>query len=149
MDKVFGMIPAGSGPIWFVAGISLILLAAIALLVFVGYSSKNIKFEVNDQGLRISSALYGRFIPRADIVTDGVKVIDLRVNTEYTPASKSNGSGLPGYNEGWFKLKNKEKALLFLTDRAHVVYVPTNKGYSVLMSVLESDEFAGLIRNLH
>jgi phosphosulfolactate phosphohydrolase-like enzyme len=50
--------------------------------------------------------------------------------------------------EGWFKLKNKEKALVFVTDKSHIVYVPTTKGYSVMMSVLDADTFAASIRNL-
>ena len=148
MDKVFNMIPAGSGPILFVAGISLLLVLALGLVAFIGYSSRHVKFEVNDQGLRISRTIYGRFIPVADLVKDGVRVIDLRVDSQYTPQKRTNGAGLPGYSEGWFKLKNDEKALLFVTDRSRLVYVPTNQGYSVLLSVMEADEFASSIRNL-
>ena len=35
----------------------------------------------------------------------------------------------------------KTKALLFVTDRRQVVYLPTTEGFSVLMSVSEPDRF--------
>jgi hypothetical protein len=146
MERIFGIIPASSGPIIFMAVVALVLLLVIGLLGFISYSSKNVKFEVSDEGLRISPSIYGRFIPREEIVAAGVRVFDLNIESEYQPKRRTNGAGLPGYAEGWFKLQNKEKALLFLTDRSSVVYIPTTKDYSVLLSVKEAEEFAGLIR---
>jgi hypothetical protein len=48
---------------------------------------------------------------------------------------------MPGYQSGWFRLKNGEKALLYLTDRSRAVYVPTTAGYSVLLSPDDPDGF--------
>ena len=146
MDRVFGIIPASSGPVWFAVGIAVVLVLVLALMAFIAYSSKNVRFELNDEGLRISRSIYGRFIPRGDIDPAGVMVLDLRAEPVYAPKSRTNGAGLPGYAEGWFKLKNGEKALLFLTDRSSVVYIPTTKKYSVLLSVSEADEFSELLR---
>lgn len=147
VEKIFGIIPSSSGPVLFTAGISLVLVLVIGLLAFIAYSSRNVRFEVSDGGLRISRSLYGRLIPRGDVVADGVRVIDLRVDSQYAPKWRTNGAGLPGYAEGWFKLKNQEKALLFVTDRSRVVYIPTRKGYAVMLSVRETAEFAELIRH--
>ncbi len=55
--------------------------------------------------------------------------------------TRTNGAGLPGYQAGWFRLQSGEKALVFVTDLERVVYVPTNEGYSLLLSVEEPDEF--------
>ena len=44
------------------------------------------------------------------------------------------GTGLPGYQSGWFRLRNGERALVYLTDRRKAVYVPTALGYSLLLS---------------
>jgi len=147
MERVFGIIPASSGPYIFIWIFSLILVAVIALFIFIGYSSRHVQFEVNDEGLRISRALYGRFIPREQIYADGVTVVDLNTDSVYKPKSRTNGIGLPGYSEGWFRLQNKEKALLFVTDRSSVVYIPTSQGYAVMLSVKEADEFAESLRN--
>ncbi len=146
MEKAFGIIPASSGPYIFIWAISLVLIAVIVLFIFIGYSSRHMNFTVSDEGLRIGPGLYGRFIPRGDINAEGVRVINLNADAEYKPKWRTNGAGLPGYSAGWFKLANKEKALLFVTDRSRVVYIPTNKDYSVLLSVREAEEFADLIK---
>lgn len=141
MVRTFGIIPAGPGPLIFAAALSLLMLALIALFVYIGYSSRNTRFEVSEQGLRIKGGLYGRFIPREEIDSQNIQVLNLNASTVYKPARKTNGSTLPGYSEGWFKLKNGEKALLFVTDRSSVVYIPTSQNYSVILSVSNPDEF--------
>jgi hypothetical protein len=151
MERVFGIIPATSGPyifIWiFSVVMGVITLGVIAMLVMFGYQAKHAQFTVNDQGLRINPGMYSRFIPKEDINTAGVKVINLNTESAYKPKWRTNGAGLPGYAAGWFKLANKEKALVFVTDRSSVVYIPTTENYSVLLSVREADEFADLIQH--
>ena len=141
MVRTFGIIPAGSGPMIFSAALSLLMLAVIALFIFISYSSQHARFEVSDQGLRITGGIYGRFIPREAIDSQNIQVINLNTSTDYKPGMRTNGTSLPGYSEGWFRLKNKEKALLFVTDRSSVVYIPTNQDYSVMLSVSQPDEF--------
>ena len=147
MEKIFGIIPASSGPYIFILVISFILICIVALFIFIGYSSRHVSFVVSDEGLRIRGAMYGRFIPSGDIVGEGVKVVNFEIDSEYKPKRRTNGIGLPGYSEGWFKLKNDEKALMFVTERSSVVYIPTTKDYSVLLSVREAEEFAGMIKH--
>jgi hypothetical protein len=147
MERVFGIIPASSGPVIFLLVVAVVLILVVGLLAFIAYSSKNVRFELSDEGLRISRSLYGRFIPREEIAAEAVRVVDLNIDSEYKPKRRTNGAGLPGYAEGWFKLKNDEKALLFVTDCSSVVYIPTRKDYSVLLSVREAEEFAELIKH--
>ena len=65
-----------------------------------------------------------------------------------TPQRRTMGTGLPGYQAGWYRLKNGERALLYLTDRSRAVYVPTTAGYSVLLSPAEPDAFMSAIRSI-
>ncbi len=141
MVRTFSITPASLTPFISLAAIGVLLIALLGLFAFIGYSAKNIKFEVSDQGLRIKGGIYGRFIPREEIMKEGVKIIDLNTSPEYKPRIRTNGIGLPGYSEGWFKLKNNEKALLFVTDYSKVVYIPTNQAYSSLLSVSNPEEF--------
>lgn len=139
--RTFDITPASSTPLIFIAVIGLIFLLLLGFFARIGYSTRNTKFEISDQGLRINGGIYGRFIPKEEIATENIKTIDLTTYPEYQPRIRTNGIGLPGYAEGWFRLKNKEKALLFVTDRSNVVYVPTRQGYSVLLSVSNAAEF--------
>jgi len=141
MDKTFGIIPASPAPLITILVISILLLLILGLFAFIGYSSRNVKFEVSDQGLRIKGGIYGRLIPKEDIAGESVKIVDFNTSPEYKPRIRTNGVGLPGYSEGWFKLRNNEKALLFVTDRSNVVYIPTKQNYSILLSVSNSEEF--------
>ncbi len=49
-------------------------------------------------------------------VLEEAKQVDLSGDSEYRLRTRTNGTGLPGYQAGWFKLQNGEKALVFVTD---------------------------------
>ncbi len=141
MARTFGIIPASSTALTILAAIGILLILVIGFLAFTGYSARNTRFEINDQGLRIRGSIFGRLIPKEKIAEENVKIVNLNAYPEYRPRIRTIGTGLPGYSEGWFKLKNKEKALLFVTDRSNVVYIPTKQGYSVLLSVSNPEDF--------
>jgi hypothetical protein len=46
------------------------------------------------------------------------------------------------------RLRNGEKALLYLTDRSRAVYVPTHDGYSVLLSPADPDAFLAALASM-
>jgi hypothetical protein len=151
MERVFGIIPASSNSymtIWIITIVVFLILVLVAgMFLSFGYQSRHLKYTVNDDGLRISPGLYTRSIPWGDIDREGIKVLNLNIDTEYKLERRTNGSGLPGFASGWFRLANDEKALVFVTDRNRVVYIPTNKDYSVLLSVSEAEEFADVLQN--
>jgi hypothetical protein len=150
MDRVFGIFPAASSAytfIWvFGIIIGVLLIGVIGMFISFGYQARHAEFTITGQGLRIGPGLYGRTIPREQILKDGVKVVNLNLETDYQPRWRTNGASFPGYSAGWFRLKNKEKALVFVTNRSHVVYIPTSANYSVLLSVREADEFAAALQ---
>jgi hypothetical protein len=171
MDKEYSIIPASSEILFFLWGFgifiaviflvtlnesdynltsvaitSVISLGLIGLFVSFGYQARHASFTLTSQGLRIGPGIYGRMIPWEKIDIGGVIIINLDIEKEYQPLWRLNGAGLPSYSAGWFKLRNKEKALLFVTDRSRVVYIPTTEKYSVLLSVREAEEFAHNIR---
>ena len=74
-------------------------------------------------------------------------ILDLSHQKDYAPIIKTNGIVLPGYKAGWFRLTNKQKALVFVTDKSKVVYLSTNEGYSILLSVTKPKEFIDTLQN--
>ena len=78
--------------------IFILLTTAISgVFAYFGYSARNTKFVINEEGLKIKGALYGRTIARDSIVTQDVRIINLVEDRRYMPRIRTNGVGLPGY----------------------------------------------------
>ena len=146
MKDVFTMVPAGSGPVWFLVAMAAILFGLVAFFAVFVHNSQATRFELSATGLRIRGGIYGRTIPLADLAADEAKVVDLAQERDLQLRVRTNGVGLPGYQAGWFRLRNGRKALAFVTDRQSAVQVPTRAGYVLLLSVTEPDEFVRALR---
>lgn len=145
MNEIFPMIPASSKAFWMLLAIGLVMIVMLGLFVYITYSARNVRFEVSAEGLAIRGGLYGRTIAIGSLVLDEAKGLDLSQARQYAPGTRTNGIGLPGYLAGWFRLSNREKALVFVTDQRSVVHIPTTEGYALLLSVADPD---ALLRSL-
>ena len=122
----------------------LALVVILGLLGMLGWflsSSRRTIFTLSEDGLVVSRTLYGRRVPASTIRVEDVRVIDLTQEKEYRGKWRTNGLGLSDYSLGWFILRNKENALMFVTDRHNVVYIPTRSGFSVLLSTPSPEAF--------
>lgn len=144
--QVFELAPGGSGKVMWVVAVFLILtMAGTLALLFSG--ARRPSFEVSPEGLRVRGNLYGRFIPASQLRIAEAQVVNLNATQDLRPKWRTNGVGLPGYSIGWFRLRNREKALLFLTDRTRAVHIPTTEGYVVLISPQNPDAFVKALRS--
>ena len=140
--QVFDIAPSDSKGLLIIGGLAIVVVVLVVGLV--GKSvlgSRSSRFEVSDQGLRLRGDLYGRLIPPAAIRSASARRVNFSQSPELTPTRRTMGTALPGYQSGWFRLRNGEKSLLYLTDRTRAVYVPTSAGYSVLLSPIDPDGF--------
>jgi hypothetical protein len=142
----FSMVPASSKLLFGIIPIAIFLLALLGLFGFITYSSKHVRFEVSGQTLRIRGDLYGREMNLSDLNVAAAKAVNLNQDGQFKPTLRTNGIGLPGYRSGWFRLRNQEMALLFITNPNSVVYIPTSKGYSLLLSVPNPEAFLSSIK---
>jgi hypothetical protein len=141
MRQIFPIVPASNGPIWFFIGFAILLLGLLALFSYFIYSSRNAKFEIDSGQLNIAGDIYGRRIPLSSLELQKAKVVNLKTDHDYRMKWRTNGTGLPGYSAGWFRLYNGDKCLAFVTDRDRVIYIPTRNGYSLLLSVQNPEQF--------
>ena len=113
----------------------LMVLGVVAALIGASlWSARSALFEVSEAGLRLRGDLYGRLIPFESIQVDHVRVVDFQQEPSLRPSWRTMGTGLPGYQGGWFRLKDGTKALLYLTDPSKAVFIPTDLGFGVLLS---------------
>jgi len=143
--QAFTIASSTGRPVWVLAPAFVVVAIAIGVLVLVSLASRSARFEVSSEGLRLRGDLYGRFIPAGALGIDKAHRVDFGASPELLPARRTMGTGLPGYQSGWFRLKNGEKALLYLTDRTKAVYVPTTEGYGLLLSPDDPDGFLGAL----
>lgn len=130
---------------------SFVVSLGICVLVFAvmgsfGYQGRYATFSLTDSGLRIKPGIYGRTIPKEKLMLAEACIIDLNYDRHYQPRWRMNGAGFPGYEAGWFKLNNGEKALMFVTDRSRVVYIPTTEKYAVMLSTRDADKMVRLLK---
>lgn len=145
MHQVFTIAPASPKPLWFIAAIAALLLTLLLLFASFVYSSRATRFELSAEGLHIRRTLYGRTIPWDRLMTDQARVVNLRESEEFRPTMRTNGLGLPGYQVGWFRLR-EGRGLLFVTDPTTVVAIPTHDGYVVLASVADPSAFVRVLQ---
>lgn len=147
MKQVFQIVPAGAGPLWVAVAIGGLLFVLVAAFGYFAWSSRHVQFEITSSGLSIVGDMYGRSIASDQLDLERARAVDLTQDKSLAPSLRTNGAGLPGYSAGWFRLKNGEKALLFVTDKSHVVYIPTREGYAVLLSVDSPEQFLEALRS--
>jgi len=119
----------------------LIPVTIAALLGYIAYSTRGVRFEVSDEGLRIRGDLFGRLIPRGSLRVEDAQILDLKKEAAHRPLLRTFGVGMPGYSSGWFRLKDGGKGLLFLTDPSRAVYLPTTDGYTLMVSPADPEGF--------
>ena len=149
MIESFPIVPATGRGLWIIIVIVMAIFVIVGgMLVATAHGSSATRFELSEGGLRIRGDLYGRLIPASALRGDAARVVDLTGERELGPRLRTFGTAVPGYSSGWFRLRNGEKALLYVTERRRAVYVPTTAGYSVLLSPRDPDRFVERLREI-
>ena len=145
--ETFPIVPSTSRGLWILVAVILVLLGIAGLFLFItARGATTSRFELSDAGLRLHGDLYGRMIPATALRGGATRIVDLANTHELQPRWRTMGTALPSYRAGWFRLRNGEKALLYLTDSRRAVYVPTTRGYSLLLSPQRPERFVERLR---
>lgn len=91
------------------------------------------RLTLADGVLEVATTFYRRRLPLAELRLDEARIVDLDERTELRPMFKTNGNGLPGFKSGWFRLRNRNKALVAMTGGKRVAWIPTRAGYDLLL----------------
>jgi hypothetical protein len=126
VTEIFSIAPPTGRAMWLVLLIPAVIVALVAgLLTMTVVSSRTARFEVSPEGLRLRGDLYGRLFSADQLRGLSARRVDFAASPELRPQRRTMGTGLPGYRAGWFRLRNGEKARLYLTDSSRAVYIPT------------------------
>lgn len=119
----------------------LLIVPAILLVVLVFvFWPRALQVEVTPSELKVTGSIYGRTLSRADLELDRVRAVNLGHERALSPVLRSNGIALANYRVGWFRLRNGQRALCFLTRVDSVIYLPTKKDFVLLFSTSEPNQ---------
>jgi hypothetical protein len=145
----FAIIPASSRSLWVFYVLMLLLFVGVASVLFItGRGSRASRFELSEAGLRLRGDLWGRMIPSNALRGGAARIVDLATTPDLQPRWRTSGTTFSGYRAGWFRLRNGEKALVYLTETSRTVYVPTRKGYSVMLTPQQPERFLERLRSV-
>ena len=113
------------------------MMVAASFVALMGWAVNRRSVELSASELIIKTGLYSRTLSRGSLRVESAKVTSLFDDRSVAPRWRANGVRLPGFQAGWFRLVNGERALLLLTDPHTVTYLPTIEGFSLLISTSE------------
>jgi hypothetical protein len=146
MELTFAIAPAGPRPLYLLLPIALLIAGVFALLLYTGFGSQRARFAVTPENLAFRGDFYGRPVAWSAVRGAAARVVDLTREPQLRPVSRRFGTALPGYQAGWFRLADGERALLYVTDPRRVVYVPTTLGYAILLSPQDPERLLQEVR---
>jgi hypothetical protein len=118
--------------------ISIISVALGLMFVRIAWSASHGSIVIADHAIELQIPFYGRTIPISNVNLAHARVLSLEESADIGAVSRTNGIGLPGYKAGWFELASGGKALLAVMQ-GRVLFIPTNEGYSVWLTVAEPE----------
>ena len=104
------------------------------------------RVEISQDRLQIHSLLYGHDVPLRLLNFSAVKVLE---GSDIHIHARLSGTSGSGPRMGWYKINDGEKALLIITDvteRSQIAYLPTQKDYSILLTLDRPHEFLASLR---
>jgi len=137
-------VPNSDGTLWLPALMLVPVLIGLALAIV--FWPRTLRVELTADSVAIQGSIYGRKIARKDLDLATARVTRFDEEPGLRPALRTNGVGLPNYRVGWFRLRNHERALCFLTTQSDVVYLPTTQNFALLISLTDAEKFLTTLR---
>lgn len=110
-----------------------LLVLCLAIHWIIGRALRRHRITLDGDGLTIATTFYTRKLGWDGLQLQQARVVDLDEHTGLKPLFKSNGTNLPGFRSGWFRLRNRNKALVATAGSPRVLYLPTTQGYDLLL----------------
>lgn len=145
MNQTFSIAPLSQKAVlanWIIVSPVILLTFGLAgILIWFIQASQQLRFEVSDGHLQIYFPFYGRKMAKEELHRDQARIVDLQAEPALKPVFRTNGIGLIGLGAGWFRLKNKEKALAVYVSQQRAVYIPTRHDFVLLLCPQDPEKF--------
>jgi len=102
--------------------------------------------RLDEAGLRLRTLPWRSTVKLADLDLERAEIVDLNSRTELMPRIKLMGSRLPGYRSGVFRLRDKRRASVLVTDTRRVLVLPKRDGTVILLSLQRPEALLDALR---
>jgi hypothetical protein len=123
---------------------------AVPYFTFFIYNSLFPRVYVNKKFIYIRSEYFHKTSVE-NIFLDHIKIIKLSVPTEFSPRFQLFGlrTWLPSYRSGWMNLASNRPAFFAVSDLNKVIYIPTESGPDLLLSLENPEAFIAALKEAH
>ena len=133
-------------------GASPVLVWAAVAVVFVflviDRAMRRHRIAIDNGVLDVATTFYRRKLTVTELRLDEARVVDLAERTEFKPMLKTNGTSLPGFHSGWFRLRNRSRAFVAIAAGPRVLWLPTTRGYDLLLQPRQPQALLQHLREL-
>ena len=127
--------------------VSGVLLIVLPLAIMLQRSLRRLLVSFDGQILELRVAWYRLRLTVAEIDVANARIVNLDEQTELRPSLKTNAFALPGYEAGFFRLRDwRRKAFLMLTSRQRVLVLPLRDHRTVLLSLRQPQKLIDALR---
>ncbi len=129
------LLPAGRlvpAPAWptIAFGLALLLVApALAL--------RRRRLAIEGDELVVAATFYTRRVPVRTLDLEHARVVDLAEHTGLKPWLGANRFDLPGFQAGYYLMRNRQRACCMITARERVLVLPLRDGRLLMVSPLQ------------
>src|SRR4029453_18630519 len=121
-----------------VAFAPLFALVVVALVFWwIVWTIRRIAVTLDADTLTVASGVGTRRFALSALRAGGIRTVNLAEHVDLKPILRTWGIGLPGLSSGWFRLRNRGKALCVLTARERVTVLRNDDGTWILLSLAD------------
>lgn len=113
-------------------------LAAIVIVLagaFIVWSVRRRRVVLDGETLIVEAAMHTARVPVADLDVAAARIVDLTGHATLRPGMKTFGTAMPGFHAGHFRLRDRSRAFLMVTERTKVLALPQRSGRMLLLSL--------------
>jgi hypothetical protein len=116
-------------------------------LFCVFYSPGPPSYRLTPQSLTIDDRFYPVTLNATNIDVDGIRIVDFRVDTDWSPTERTNGFANAHYRSGWFRVASGKTIRMYRAESKRLVLLPPKgDGTAVLLEAKEPEAFIDEVR---
>jgi hypothetical protein len=132
-------------PVPWPAWLAFAVMPVIAGLIAMDMLRRDVRLD--DAGLRLRTLPWRSTVKLSELDLERAEIVDLYARKELMPRVTLMGSRLPGYRSGVFRLRDKRRASVLVTDTSRVLVLPKRDGSVILLSLQRPEALLEALRH--